>query len=136
MIFVLDTTAFSAAMRQEPELTSFLQRHRPGKISTVPPVIAEIEYGIHRFDPLSKRFKLLREQQERLLKLILVLPWNPESSVMFGKIKAELEKAGTPIDDFDVAIAAITIAHNAELVTANLVHFKRVEGLSSRHWEA
>lgn len=136
MMLILDTTAFSAAMRQEPKLLSFLEQHRPGDISTVPPVIAEIEYGIHRFDPFSKKFTLLREQQERLLKLIRVLAWNPESSVMFGKIKSELEKAGTPIDDFDVAIAAITMAHDAELVTANLVHFRRVEGLSSRHWEA
>lgn len=36
-------------------------------------------------------------------------------------------------DDFDIAIAAIALAHGAEVVTSNLAHFKRVDGLTSRH---
>jgi predicted nucleic acid-binding protein len=55
--------------------------------------------------------------------------------VLFGSIKAGLEQSGEMIDDFDVAIAAIAMSHDAVVLTANLVHFSRVRGLSCRHWE-
>ncbi len=135
MIFVLDTTSFSAAMHNEPEMVYFLSSHRPGEIRTVPPVVAEIEYGIQRMDPLSKKHALLSAQGERILTVISVLSWDPDSSIHFGRIKTELEKAGTPIDDIDIAIAAIAISHGAEVITANLAHFKRITGVQSRHWK-
>ncbi len=135
MIFVLDTTAFSAAMRNEPEMVHFLAAHRPGEITTVPPVVAEIEYGLQRIDPLSKKYALLLAQKERMFQAISVLSWDLDSSVNFGRIKFELEKAGTPIDDFDIAIASIAISHGAEVITANLVHFRRIVGAQSRHWK-
>lgn len=134
MIFVLDTTAFSAAMRNEPEMVEFLQKFNPGNIRVVPPVVAEIEYGIARIFASTKKYLLLSAQKERLLKVIKVLPWIPESSEYFGKIKAELENSGNLIDDFDIAIASIAMSHSVHVVTANLSHFKRIEGLSCQHW--
>ncbi|TFG64193.1 MAG: type II toxin-antitoxin system VapC family toxin [Spirochaetales bacterium] len=134
MISVLDTTAFSAAMRNEPEMVRFLSGIKPGNVATVPPVVAEIEYGIRRLDNTSKKYALLAAQKERLLTVIRVLPWDEQSSVNFGSIKADLEKTGTPIDDFDAAIAAIAMSHDAEVLTANLTHFQIIKGLASRHW--
>jgi predicted nucleic acid-binding protein len=134
MISVLDTTAFSAAMRMDAAMTSFLKAHKPGEIATVPPVIAEIEYGILRLDPSSRKGRLLRESRDRLLSLVEVIAWEPGASVYFGIIKAALERAGTFIDDFDIAIAAIALDHGAEVVTANLSHFQCIAGLTSRHW--
>ncbi len=134
MIYVLDTTAFSAAMRNEPEIVSFLKKYNPGNIKIVPPVVAEIEYGIARIPSSTKKYLLLSAQKERLLKLIQVLPWIPESSKYFGNIKAELESTGLLIDDFDIAIAAIAMSHSSPVITANLSHFKRINGLSCQHW--
>lgn len=134
MKYVLDTTAFSAAMRNEPEMVDFLKKYYPGNIRTVPPVVAEIEYGIARISASTKKHLLLSTQKERLLKVIKVLPWIPESSEYFGKIKAELEDSGNLIDDFDIAIASIAMSHSVHVVTANLSHFKRIEGLNCQHW--
>ncbi len=131
---VLDTTAFAAAMRGEPQMDEFLRARRPGALATVPPVVAEIEYGIQRLDPGSRKRLLLEAERDRLLAVLQVLPWTPESSVRFGEVKAALERAGELIDDFDVAIAAIALSHGAEVLTANLPHFQRVAGLLSRHW--
>lgn len=133
-MFVLDTTAFSAAIRNEPEMVAFLEKYNPGNIRIVPPVVAEIEYGIERMLRSTKKYLLLSSQKERLLKVIKVLPWIPESSKYFGRIKAELEGAVNLIDDFDIAIAAIAMSHSFHVVTANLTHFKRIEGLSCQHW--
>jgi predicted nucleic acid-binding protein len=38
--------------------------------------------------------------------------------VKFGEIKAQLERDGTPIDDMDIAIAAVAASHGADIVTA------------------
>jgi tRNA(fMet)-specific endonuclease VapC len=134
LIAVLDTTAFSAAMRHDNSLTQFMKSRPPGDIATVPPVVAEIEYGIQRTEPFSKKRALLEGEKQRLLGTLKVLPWTPGASVLFGSIKAGLERSGEMIDDFDVAIAAIAISHDAVVLTANLVHFSRVPGLTCRHW--
>jgi len=46
-----------------------------------------------------------------------------------GEQKARMEKAGIPLDDFDLAIGCCGLAHNLTLVTSNVKHFKRIEGL-------
>lgn len=135
MISVLDTSAFSAAMRNEPEMVDFMRSVRPGQIAVVPPVVAEIEYGIQRLTR-GKRRNLLARRQERLLSAIRLLDWIPEASGRFGAIKSSLEHSGQIILDFDIAIAiaSIAVAHGAQLITANLAHFRRIEGLTCRHW--
>jgi tRNA(fMet)-specific endonuclease VapC len=131
---VVETTAFSAAMRREAGLLTFLKGYRPGDIVTVPPVVAEIQFGIERLDNSSKKCLLLKSERDRLLSVISVLPWLPESSMSFGKIKADLEREGKLIDDFDIAIAAIAISHKGGVVTSNLEHFKRIKDLEIKYW--
>jgi tRNA(fMet)-specific endonuclease VapC len=132
--YALDTTALSAAMRHEEAMLSFLRALRPGDVATVPPAVAEIEYGIRRLEPGSRKRTLLEDEQRRLLRVITVLDWTPEASRLFGTMKSTLERSGGMIDDIDVAIAAIAVAHDASVVTANLVHFTRIENLRVRHW--
>jgi predicted nucleic acid-binding protein len=100
----------------------------------VPPVVAEIEYGIQWLKPGSRKRFLLSDRRTQLFSRIRLLDWNPQASVQFGGIKAALERQGQFIDDFDIAAAAIALAHGAGVITANLPHFARIEGLRSRHW--
>jgi tRNA(fMet)-specific endonuclease VapC len=132
---VLDTTAFSAAMRRDESLLELLRQYSPGDIVTVPPVVAEIQYGIERIDRSSKKYYLLKSERDRLLSVISVLPWSNESSDLFGKIKADLERSGKLIDDFDIAIAAIALSHKCCVVSANLNHFQRITNLESMGWK-
>jgi tRNA(fMet)-specific endonuclease VapC len=134
MRYVLDTTAFSAAMKKEPSLMTLLRSYRPGDIVTVPPVVAEIQYGIIGLRGTSKKVLLLKAERDRLLSIINVLPWPPEASQNYGEIKANLERRGKIIDDFDIAIAAIAISHNCGVLTANLKHFKRIKDLKTLSW--
>ena len=61
----------------------------------------------------------------------MILPWQPESSENYGEIKADLERRGKPIDDFDIAIAAIAMSHKCGVITANLKHFERIKNLET-----
>jgi predicted nucleic acid-binding protein len=51
-------------------------------------------------------------------------------------LKASLEKSGNRLDDFDLTIASCALAHNLTLVTNNLKHFSRIEGLKIANWSA
>jgi len=134
MKWVLDTTAFLAIMKKDPNVFTLVQNHPPRHIVTVPPVVAEIQFGIKRLDPSSKKCLLLSSERDRLLSVIAVLPWLRESSDYFGKIKADLERRGKLIDDFDMAIAAIALSHDCGVVTANLRHFQRIKSLECTNW--
>lgn len=134
MRYVLDTTAFSAVMRRDEGLFTLLKSYRPADIVTVPPVVGEIQFGIKRLDSSSQKCLLLKSERDRLLAVIDVLPWQPESSEKYGDIKADLERRGKPIDDFDIAIAAIAMSHKCGVITANLKHFERIKDLESKSW--
>ncbi len=92
------------------------------------PVVAlfEMRYGFAKSDR--------REHNERLLERFLalgigVLPFETEDAAHAGDIRAELEKAGTPIDHYDYLIAAQARRRGAALVTLNQREFARVPGL-------
>jgi tRNA(fMet)-specific endonuclease VapC len=47
----------------------------------------------------------------------------------FGEIRAELQRRGELIGDFDILIAATAIEHDLTLLTFNRRHYERVPGL-------
>ena len=134
MRYVLDTTALSAFMRRDSALLTLIKGYRPIDIVTVPPVVAEIQYGIKRLKYTSKKVLLLKAERDRLLSIINVLPWQSEASKKYGEIKADLERRGKIIDDFDIAIAAIAMSHECGVLTANLKHFERIKDIDIKSW--
>ena len=135
MRYVLDTTAFSAAMKRDSGLMTLIEGYLPIEIVTVPPVVAEIHYGIKRLKNASKKVLLLEAERNRLLSVINVLPWHSDASKKYGEIKADLEHRGMIIDDFDIAIAAIAMSHKCGVLTANLKHFERIKDLEALTWQ-
>jgi tRNA(fMet)-specific endonuclease VapC len=68
------------------------------------------------------------------LRKVRVLFLNEDAANKFGKIKVDLRRGGQIIDDFDILIAAITLSNDGILVTNNIEHFKRIEGLKFENW--
>ncbi len=62
------------------------------------------------------------------------MDWADEVSRSFGVTKADLEKRGVRIEDFDVAVAAHALAVGATLVTDNVGHLGRVRNLKLENW--
>ena len=40
------------------------------------------------------------------------------------------------MDDFHIAVAAIALAHHAQVITANLARFNHIEGLRCSDWSS
>ena len=54
--------------------------------------------------------------------------------MIFGQVRANLEKRGTVIGPYDLQIASVALTHDFVLVTNNTKEFERVEGLQLENW--
>lgn len=134
MIWLPDTNVFSAHLRgRDPGLSAKLtQALLDGGLRLSFFVLCELRYGAD---------KALRSGEkrpaDRVAKLSQALPLElPGETVPhhYGRIRAELEAAGTPIGGMDLLLAAHALALGACVVTANTREFVRVDGLAVENW--
>jgi len=90
---------------------------------------AELRYGVAKSGS-----SILATRVDQLLDALEILPLEPEADRHYGRIRSELEKAGTLIGGNDLLIAAHALAVDAVLVTDNVREFKRVKGLQVENW--
>jgi tRNA(fMet)-specific endonuclease VapC len=131
--YILDTNTLSFAMAGDAGVSERLLSHPRTDVLLPQPVIAEIEYGLARLPTSRKRDRLTKRLQIFLGEMQRT-PWTEGVSRIFGEIKADLERRGTPLEDFDVAIAAHALAVEGTLVTDNVDHLGRISGLRVENW--
>ena len=94
-------------------------------------VKAELFYGARRSNNPDRSIA----QQQDFFNGFISLPFDDQSAVIYGQIRAQLAASGTPIGPNDLLIASIALANNLILVTHNTREFSRVEGLRLEDWE-
>ena len=90
----------------------------------------ELYYGAYKSQKVTSNLAKIKTLENSLE----IIPLGKESVEIFGIYKSKLEKAGTPLDDFDLMLASCALAHNLVLVTNNVKHFRRIEGLKLANW--
>lgn len=65
---------------------------------------------------------------------VAVLDFTEQDARAAGEIRAELERKGKRIGEYDTLIAAHAVSRNLVLVTANTREFERVKGLAVEDW--
>lgn len=133
MKYVLDTNTLSFLMAGDPSVSERLLTEARTDVLLPQPVVAEIEYGLARL-PTSKRKRRLERRFETFRQEMVPAVWTDDVSRVFGRVKADLERRGVRLEDFDVAVAAHALALEATLVTDNRDHMKRVRGLKLEDW--
>jgi tRNA(fMet)-specific endonuclease VapC len=63
-----------------------------------------------------------------------ILPLSPEAADQAVRLYAESRKAGAPVDDIDILIAGIALAHDRIVVTHNTAHFGKLPGVTVEDW--
>jgi len=91
--------------------------------------IAELKFGVENSQKPEKNRKALNH----FLSGIQVIPIY-EALDTYAKEKARLRKAGIPIDDFDLLIGTTAVSYDMTMVTNNLSHFERIEGIIIEDW--
>ena len=88
--------------------------------------LAELLYGAYK--SLNPK-KNLHNIDELLGLGIEIKNINIEVVDVYAQLKADLERTGQRLDEFDLLIGACAKANALTLVTRNIKHFKRIKGL-------
>jgi tRNA(fMet)-specific endonuclease VapC len=127
--FMLDTDTVSLAMRGEGHLAARIVRHRSSNLCISAITLAELRYGA-----VYRGSEKLHQKIDILTKDVAVAPFDEACAVQFGRIAGALAKQGRPIGHMDAMIAAHALVLDVTLVTANVRHFERVQGLKVENW--
>jgi tRNA(fMet)-specific endonuclease VapC len=128
--YLLDTNIISDLIRNpKGKVAKHIARVGENNVCTSIIVAAELRYGCAKSG--SKR---LLEAVENLLGELDVLSLDGPADAEYGRIRAELERKGSPIGGNDLLIAAHALAIEATMVTANVAEFARVDGLNVQNW--
>ncbi|KMS56045.1 transcriptional regulator [Novosphingobium barchaimii LL02] len=129
-MFLLDTNILSDLIRQPDGMVAHaIADVGEDAVATSIIVAGELRYGAEK-----RGSPRLKSKIEDLLSLIAVLPLKDDADACYGRLRADLERRGTPIGANDMLIAAHALAIGATLVTDNIREFERVEGLPLVNW--
>lgn len=132
-MFLFDTDILSNILKKDPS-PSVLK-----KLAAIPAkeqfttmiTVGEMVYGAYR----SKRPDYFLEKLAQLVwPNVNIIPFDEISAYTYGKLRAELEKKGTPLREADLRIASIALAHSLTLVTGNTKHFSKIPELKIENW--
>lgn len=63
-----------------------------------------------------------------------IIPFDKTALDIASNLYADLRGKGQLIEDADLLMAAIALAHDLTLLTANVRHFQRIESLRIENW--
>ena len=128
MAFLFDTDAISELLRPAPlpGYVEWLQQIPRAEQFTSSVVVGELYRGAYRSQASERHLEGI---EKRILPAVTVLPYDVATASVYGRLHAQLSDAGQVLADADLQIAATALYHDLELVTGNLRHFGRIEGL-------
>lgn len=131
MKYMLDTNICIYAIKNKPEsVIRKVLAQNPEDLCISVITYAELMHGVEKSQAVEKN----RIAMSLFLSAITVLDFNSRAAEVYGEIRAELEKKGTPIGPMDLLIAGHAKSQNLVLVTNNTREFARVTGLQKEDW--
>ena len=129
--YMLDTNICIYVIRKKPEqVIERLKQTRISDIGISSITLSELEYGAARSSKPEQNRLALGE----FLAPLEILPYDDMAAYEYGKIRAYLERKGTPIGSMDMLIAAHALSVDCSLVTNNVREFNRVPSLNIENW--
>jgi tRNA(fMet)-specific endonuclease VapC len=135
MLVLLDTDICICLINQRPGFERALRRisgRSIGEICISAITVSELRYGVAKSTKASANAAALEEFFTRFE----LLDYPAEAGAAYGKLRVELERAGTPAGNNDLLIAAHAVAIKASVATANVTEFARIKGLKVLDWLA
>ncbi|MCY3587288.1 MAG: type II toxin-antitoxin system VapC family toxin [Chloroflexi bacterium] len=126
MQYLLDTDWAIQTLKGSNAVFERVQELEPIGVAISAVTVAEIYDGV--FGSAN------REQDEREFRAFLsgheVLPFDAEAARIFGQHRRRLRSLGLSIGDMDLLIGATAIQHDLIVLTNNVRHFERIEGIA------
>jgi tRNA(fMet)-specific endonuclease VapC len=131
MEYLLDTNICIYIIKKKPILVFERFKHLSvGSIGISTITLAELQFGITKSSNPSKN----QEALDKFLTPIEIVDFGFYATLEYGRIRAELERKGTPIGPLDTLIASHAKSLDLILVTNNEREFERIDGLKIENW--
>ncbi|MFW5752186.1 MAG: type II toxin-antitoxin system VapC family toxin [bacterium] len=130
MPYLIDTNIIIYSIKGDPVVHAHFIKNEniPKSISVI--TYGELLFGAKKSQNYEKNTAIVY----RIKELFPIIDIDKAIIETFCELKVNLQRAGEPIDDFDLLIAATALTMNATLVTNNEKHFNRVKGLNIENW--
>lgn len=129
--YLLDTNICVFLFRGKYGIAEKLAEIAPSMCYVSEISIAELKYGAYKSNKVEENLQLIDE----LLESVGVVAVTGTID-FYAKEKNRLRSLGTPIEDFDLMIAAAAYSEGLTLVTDNTKHFQNIMGLQIENWVA
>jgi len=131
--YLLDTNICIEMIRgRSGAVVAKLRRRRIGSVGISTITLAELQYGVAKSSDPERNAVALAH----VVAPLEIMPFDDRAAASYGELRADLERAGTPIGPLDTLIAAHAMALGVTLVTSNRREFARVPGLVVEDWRA
>ena len=131
MRYMLDTNICIYVIKHKPEkVFRKLQTIHPEDVCISSVTYAELVHGVEKSIAVEKN----RLALSILLANMEILDFDVDAADCYGKIRAGLEKNGTPIGPLDMMIAGHAQSLGYTVVTNNVKEFSRVSALQIENW--
>lgn len=128
--YLLDTNVVSELVRHpHGPVAERVRKVGEAQVCTSIIVAAELRFGAAK-----RASPRLTAQLEAVLGALDVLPFESPADVTYGRLRAQLEQAGTPIGGNDLLIAAQAVTLGHTIVTDNEAEFARIAELPRENW--
>jgi len=121
---LIDTDICIQFLRGEKKVVDFITELEVIYISVI--TLAELFFGIYN----SKNIESHKKALANFLSDVSLLNTDFSIAHKFGRIKAKLKNQGTFIGDFDIINAAFSLTYNLTLVTRNIKHYEKIDGIN------
>lgn len=129
---MLDThLCLYAIKHRPPEVSAALRAHGAAGLGLSSITVAELSFVAHK-NGSARNIAALQQ----FLEPLEIADFDRDAAKCYGRLRATLEAAGTPIGPLDTQIAAHALALDVTLVTHNTREFSRVPGLLLSDWVA
>ena len=128
---LLDTnTCIYYLNRVSENLIAQFRKYSPSGIKLSSITVAELFFGVEKSSAKKKNRAIV----ESFVSTFEIIPFDEAGSRIYAKIRASLEKKGSPIGPMDLLIASVSLANNFILVTNNTKEFSRISKLKLENW--
>ena len=130
MKYLLDTNICTHLINERPKkVIAHFKRHALGDIGISSVTASELAFGVAKSGSLKNRVAL-----EAFLLPLQIVEYDASAAMVYGDIRAALEKQGKTIGPLDMLIAAHALSRQLVLVTNNEKEFRRVDQLKVENW--
>ena len=127
--YLLDTNICIFAMRDKYGVNERLESLNPQQCYVTDVTVMELRFGAYKSENKEKNLRIV----DNFISKLKVVPF-ADTIDAFCQEKLRLQGLGTPIEDYDLFIGCAAKVAGLTMVTDNVQHLSRIEGLEIENW--